>query len=473
QALWLYQGLDAPAIDLLRVLLADNEFRVRAAAARVLSNWADPNMRPNQLLASAEALDLFATLVADEHPRVRLEAVHGLSRLGSLEAAQLAMQVLERPVDRFVEHALGLAVDQLGPTIMAAIENGDWRLDSELGQRQLEFVLTAVRPELATTFLQRELQASALDRQGSGPWIELIAQAGGAAELQQLFDRACNDGFEQAATVRAIRALTDAQRLRRVRPSRDLSRIEALFSSPATDVRDAAITLAGVWKLNRQAAGLLSIAVDSQSQMSTRQAAAEALRAIGVTSIADRLVSGIEHVDAPQLRLALLLALADSQPDRAAAPLVELLSKMPSEQEALAPWRAALSIQGFGKRLASHVSASNLSEWVLQAGVRACRDGGRNEPELLDALAQMVQTSSAEPITRERILELAALASDGDAERGELIYRRSQLACATCHAIGGVGGRVGPDISSLGASAPIDYIVESLFLPDAKIKEGF
>ena len=43
----------------------------------------------------------------------------------------------------------------------------------------------------------------------------------------------------------------------------------------------------------------------------------------------------------------------------------------------------------------------------------------------------------------------------------------------TCHSIGGVGGKVGPDLTSIGASAPPDYLVESLLYPNAKIKEGF
>src|SRR5262249_16457550 len=41
-----------------------------------------------------------------------------------------------------------------------------------------------------------------------------------------------------------------------------------------------------------------------------------------------------------------------------------------------------------------------------------------------------------------------------------------------CHAIAGAGGRVGPDLSSIGASAQIDYLVESLLLPNKAVKEG-
>src|SRR5579872_2440668 len=62
---------------------------------------------------------------------------------------------------------------------------------------------------------------------------------------------------------------------------------------------------------------------------------------------------------------------------------------------------------------------------------------------------------------------------DGDPARGERIFRRKEMGCAICHAIGGVGGKVGPDMTSLGASSPVDYLIESVFYPNRKIKEGY
>jgi putative heme-binding domain-containing protein len=43
----------------------------------------------------------------------------------------------------------------------------------------------------------------------------------------------------------------------------------------------------------------------------------------------------------------------------------------------------------------------------------------------------------------------------------------------TCHAIGGAGGKVGPELGTIGASAPLDYIIESVLAPAAKVKEGY
>ena len=57
----------------------------------------------------------------------------------------------------------------------------------------------------------------------------------------------------------------------------------------------------------------------------------------------------------------------------------------------------------------------------------------------------------------------------GDPTRGEAVFRRKDLACFKCHAIAGAGGQVGPDLASVGASAPVDYLIDSLLQPNKAI----
>ena len=42
-----------------------------------------------------------------------------------------------------------------------------------------------------------------------------------------------------------------------------------------------------------------------------------------------------------------------------------------------------------------------------------------------------------------------------------------------CHAVNGEGSNIGSDLSSIGAAAPVDYLIESLLAPSEKIKEGY
>ena len=65
------------------------------------------------------------------------------------------------------------------------------------------------------------------------------------------------------------------------------------------------------------------------------------------------------------------------------------------------------------------------------------------------------------------------VAAEGSAVRGEQAYRRAGMQCIVCHAIGGAGGIIGPDLVSIGASAPVDYLIESMLEPSKKIKEGY
>ena len=57
--------------------------------------------------------------------------------------------------------------------------------------------------------------------------------------------------------------------------------------------------------------------------------------------------------------------------------------------------------------------------------------------------------------------------------RGEAIYRRKELTCMKCHAVAGVGGLVGPDLGSIGASAQVDYLIESVLVPNKAVKENY
>ena len=107
--------------------------------------------------------------------------------------------------------------------------------------------------------------------------------------------------------------------------------------------------------------------------------------------------------------------------------------------------------------------------------MRAIDSSGRKLDELKAAISAAGSiTSGSKKLSPE---EMAAFVADvrekGDRVRGEAIYRRASLSCMKCHAIGGAGGKVGPDMGSIGGSAQIDYLVESLLDPNAKVKEGY
>ncbi len=61
----------------------------------------------------------------------------------------------------------------------------------------------------------------------------------------------------------------------------------------------------------------------------------------------------------------------------------------------------------------------------------------------------------------------------GDAARGELVFRRPELSCTRCHGLNRGGGQIGPDLSAVGGSSPVDYIVNSILNPNLAVKEQY
>ncbi|MBI4661796.1 MAG: hypothetical protein HY735_23485 [Verrucomicrobia bacterium] len=99
----------------------------------------------------------------------------------------------------------------------------------------------------------------------------------------------------------------------------------------------------------------------------------------------------------------------------------------------------------------------------------------RPQRVLLEALRMYQSIDVAEP----DVLERALSANDGRIRAaavrvvGSWHHRLNRPLDLLARAIGGVGGKVGPDMTSLGASAQIDYLIESLHYPNRKVKEGY
>ncbi len=60
---------------------------------------------------------------------------------------------------------------------------------------------------------------------------------------------------------------------------------------------------------------------------------------------------------------------------------------------------------------------------------------------------------------------LLAQLQDGDVRRGQVIFNSSKAACASCHAIGYVGGNIGPDLTRIGQIRTQRDLLESIVFP--------
>jgi putative heme-binding domain-containing protein len=419
-------------------------------------------------------MDLLAERVRDRHPRVRLEALRALSRVPGARAAELVLGALELPMDEHLDYAVWLSINDLVEPWIEAIEAGDWKTGGR--EAQLEFGLKAVPPEQAGRVLSHLLADRELPADGSGPWLELIGIAGRPAELGRVLERLARGGFNARGTTAALEALVRAAEVRQLKPDGDLAGIQRFMVEGDPADRLAAIRLAGQWKLEDALPVLLGFAKGGDTPPALRDAAIGSLREIGGQAAAGGLASLAEQSTLEYtIRARAVAALAAIAPANATSIAVDVLGDSPDEESALGLWRDLLSVRGAAPRLATALPPTGIPPVVASAGLRAAREGGRNHPDLVLALSRGADLDDrVKELTPEEIQELmGGVMRDGNAARGEMVYRRAELGCVNCHAIGGVGGRVGPDLTSIGASAPLDYLIESMLYPNRKVKEGY
>lgn len=104
EGLWLHQSHNVVDEALLKRMLRSPDFHARAAATRVLCYWRD---------RVPDALALLKVQAADEHPRVRLEAVRACSFFTNAQAAEVALEVLNHPMDSYLQYTLDETMNTL------------------------------------------------------------------------------------------------------------------------------------------------------------------------------------------------------------------------------------------------------------------------------------------------------------------------------------------------------------------------
>jgi putative heme-binding domain-containing protein len=68
---------------------------------------------------------------------------------------------------------------------------------------------------------------------------------------------------------------------------------------------------------------------------------------------------------------------------------------------------------------------------------------------------------------------LAAMRTGGDHVRGQMLFNSPKAGCNACHAIGYLGGRLGPDLTSIGQIRSERDLLEAIVFPSASLARGF
>lgn len=470
EALWTYQALNPPASrkrerpeELLVTLLQAQEPRIRSAAVRVLSHW--HSRIPN-------ALDLLSQRVADDHPQVRLEAVRALGLISGTRSVELALSAMDRPMDRFLEYGLYLTLIERRDDWLPAFQEGKLLLGGD--SRKIAFALKAIGSEAGARQLGDLLTGGKVPPEQEPGILAVLADLGGPRELALVLQRGILDTkLPPVRRAELLETLARATKQRNAKPEKALDAILSLLQEGPLPLRLAAIHAAGAWRLQLARESLIKIADHAQTDINLRRASIEALALLGPEN--ESALSKLAQDGLPAVRRFALIALVGLNAKSAANHAAAVLHLPGDADEIASVFDAFLGQKGAAELLTTALIDRKLPADVARVGVRTARSTGRNQPGLIDSLTKAGSLTFGPRILsademRQTVSDVAKL---GDPARGEKVYRRKDFNCQKCHALGGAGGQVGPDLTSVGASAQVDYLVESLLQPNKAVKENY
>lgn len=464
EGLWMYQSLDVPNPALLEAVLKSKTPQARAAGVRVVPQW------KAQLPA---ALTWLEAAIADEHPRVQLEAIRALAEFHELRAAALALRTADKPLDQYADYALWQTSRELAPVWLPAVVDSSFDFEGNVGR--LLFAVKSAETGAAVPVLLSKFKEGKVPAPLQEPTLEAVASLGNSDQLKLVFDLALAPETQLDSAGTLLRILGNAKRTRNVQPSGDLSGIASALKSDSAAVRLAAIDCVGAWKLESQRGLISAIAQDNQLSAAPRSAAMAAVAQLGGPSsheLLGKIAMSDPNEEISGTALGYLVAL---DPGRAAKMAIDWFGKSRDATVQSHLITAFLQHKGGPDILAGTLTDQKLPEDVAKIALRTVTGSGRQEPKLIEALGKAGNIVSMPKVLspEEMATLVTAIKEQGQPARGEQIFRRAELNCMKCHAIGGAGGKVGPDLVSIGSSAQIDYLVESILQPNKAVKEGY
>lgn len=464
EALWAYETINVVNEELLRSMLVAKDHRARAAAVRVLSHWIDRVNKP---------VDLLERAVADEHPRVRLEAVNAMRLVPSARTADLTMRALDKPVDYFLDYAIWYTIRDLQPYWIERLRAGETVFEGKVDR--LVFALKAAENPSVLQSVVRMIQEGKVAEGDRQALYDLVAAAGGPNELRLLYDLGMSQFAKQPAQAADLfRTLFGAFNTRKVKPAGELNGVIALIDAKQEALVQVGARLTGAWKVQGALEKLQAIVTGKDVPNGVLQAGVDGLSMLGGQASRDILLKLTES-DQVGLKLMSVVGLINIDINLAARQAVEVFAKLPDGVNASDVFSAFIQEKNGPDVLKKALNGKTIPSHVAIQGVRVATTSGRKVEELVGSLnsaggiGAMVQ--QLEPEQLNQLVE--EVKTKGNAANGQKIFHRQSLACVNCHAIAGAGGLVGPDLVSIGASAPIDYLIESLLNPSKKIKEGY
>jgi putative heme-binding domain-containing protein len=457
EGLWLVVALRTAYPELAAEVLRSTVPQVRAAAVRAISRW-------SERAGPIDKMALLALAVEDPHPRVRLEAVCALRDIDTLESANVALRALGQETDNYLSFALELTVRYLRDKWLPAMQAGKPVFDGN--PTRLAYALKEVGDPRAIAPLVEVIQKGGIAADDLPQAVTTVTALGQTAELDAMLTLA-----------KKTPALLPAVAAGAANNSRIPTQTEAVrefLASKASGTRVAAAQLCGTWKVRSARDKLLQLTESKSLALYEATSLCIALASLGATTDLQALTASGKS---PKVRAAAVAAWAKLDANKAAAPAVALLTSLDDAgtAEAEAVYNAFIGLREGVGDLVRGLADAKLRRSIAIAGVTLAHASGRN---LAPLIVTLNRAGGLKPLTQNlSAKERAALLGDaqktGNADRGREIYHRKALLCSTCHLIDNRGGKLGPDLTTVGSYMTPASLLDSLVNPSGSIKQGY